>query len=53
MIVSLIVAVISLVANWMIFKKWVGKDGRGLFPFITTISYVKNCMEMVGSSCVC
>lgn len=53
MILELIIGILTLVAEWMIFKKMGRQGWEGIVPFYTPTCCVRSCTATAGSSFCC
>lgn len=53
MILSLIIGILTLVAEWMIFKKMGRQGWEGIVPIYTPMCCVRSCTATAGSSFCC
>lgn len=53
MILSLIIGILTLVAEWMIFKKMGRQGWEGIAPSTTPMCCVRSCTATAGSSFCC
>lgn len=53
MILELIIGILTLVAEWMIFKKMGRQGWEGIVPFYNTTCCVRSCTATAGSSFCC
>lgn len=53
MILSLIIGILTLVAEWMIFKRMGRQGWEGIVPIYNTYVCVRSCTATAGSSFCC